>query len=104
MSFYLYSSSILTEAQTPPPLHYVATSLDRLFLITSYNGGILKPECEVYCTMALTLMTFLESFPWQEKLVAPLIANLIGYSQCKDRVTKSEGKRTATGYISDLFA
>ena len=44
------------------------------------------------------------NFPWQEKLVAPLIANLIGYSQCKDRVTKSEGKKTAAGYISDLFA
>ena len=47
------------------------------------------------------------SFPWQEKqekLVAPLIANIIGYSQCKDTATKSEGKKTATGYISDLFA
>ena len=42
--------------------------------------------------------------PWQEKIVAPLIANLIRYSQCKDRVTKSEGKRTATGNISDSFA
>jgi len=35
------------------------------------------------------------SFPWQEKLVAPLIANLIGYSQYEDKVTKSEGKKTA---------
>ena len=43
-------------------------------------------------------------FPLQEKLVAPLIAKLIGYLQCEDRVTKSEGKRTATGYISDSFA
>ena len=31
-------------------------------------------------------------FPWQEKLVAPLIANLIGYLQCEDRVTKKGGK------------
>jgi hypothetical protein len=44
------------------------------------------------------------AFPWQEKLIAPLIANPIGYLQCKDRVTKSEGKKTSTGYISDLFA
>jgi hypothetical protein len=44
------------------------------------------------------------NFPWQEKLVAPLIANLNGYLQCKDRVTKSEGEKTATGYISDSFA
>ena len=33
------------------------------------------------------------NFPWQEKLVAPLIENLIVYSQCKDRVTTSEGRR-----------
>ena len=32
-------------------------------------------------------------FPWQEKLVAPLIANLIGNSQCEDRVTNRKGKR-----------
>ena len=38
------------------------------------------------------------------KTHCPLIANLIGYSQCEDKVTKSEGKKTATGYISDLFA
>ena len=43
-------------------------------------------------------------FPWQEKLVEPLIANLIGYSQCEDRVTKNEGKKTSTGYISESFA
>ena len=30
--------------------------------------------------------------------------NLIGYSQCGDRVTNNEGKKTATGYISDSFA
>ena len=40
------------------------------------------------------------NFPWQEKLFAPLITNLIGCLQCKDRVKKSEGKKTATGYIS----
>jgi hypothetical protein len=31
--------------------------------------------------------------PWQKKLVAPLIANLIGYLQCKDRVTKVKERR-----------
>ncbi len=34
----------------------------------------------------------------------PLIANLIGYSQYEDSVTKSEGKKTGTGYISDSIA
>ena len=37
-----------------------------------------------------------KDFPWQEKLIAPLITNLIGYLQCEDRVTKNEGKKTAT--------
>jgi hypothetical protein len=29
---------------------------------------------------------------------------LIGYLQCEDRVTKRKGKKTATGYRSDLCA
>jgi len=32
-----------------------------------------------------------------------LIANLIGYLQWKGSVTTSEGKNTATGYISDFL-
>ena len=63
-----------------------------------------KNFCGDWMLLFNASLTIFEPFPWQEKLVAPLIANIIGYLQCKDRVTKSEGKKTATGYISDLFA
>ena len=32
-------------------------------------------------------------FPWQEKLVVPLIATPNGDMQCEDRVTKKKGKK-----------
>ena len=38
------------------------------------------------------LANFLD-FRWQEKLVALLIANLIGYLQCENRVTKVKERR-----------
>ena len=65
---------------------------------------MLPPKCPRQNVPAKMFPLEFDLFPWQEKLVAPLIANLIGYSQCKDSMTKSEGKKTDTGYINDSFA
>ncbi len=69
-------------------------------VVQASGWRVSREESRVHMYISYILLYF----PWQEKLVAPLIANLIGYSQCKDSVTKSEGKRTGTGYISDSVA
>ena len=69
---------------------------ERTFVLRANANGVfdqLPPQCS---TLQLP-----DIFLGRKKLVAP---NLIGYSQCEDRVTNTEGKKTATGYMSDSFA